>query len=118
MKKCFIRKIFTLSLIAMSLTTVTASAGTAISSWYGSGRNVVSSHNCSGWSASHEVGVIRTPATFYTSGLSWVSYSRYVGVQTTVQVGHQFSFPANGTGYAQTSTVTDLPGMPVSEVHL
>lgn len=101
----------------MSLTSVTASAGTAYRNWYGTGSTSIS-HTCNEWTYAHDVGVKRTAAATYTSGFSWVSYSRNVNVQTTVQVGHQYSYPANGTGYAQTYTVTDLPGVAVSEVHL
>ncbi|MDB1956427.1 hypothetical protein PMY38_18035 [Clostridium tertium] len=113
----FIKRICALSLGLMCLGSVTASSGTAYSNWYGTG-STSTSHNCNGWTFVHTVGVKRTAGATYTSGYSWVSYSQNVNVQTTVQVGHQFSYPKNGTGYAQTSTVTDLPGMPVGEVHL
>ena len=115
-RNSFIKRICTLSLVLMSVGSVTASASTAISQWYGNGRNVVSNHICNGWTYGHEIGVIRTPNSLYTSGLSWVSYNYNASVKTFVTVGNR-STSDSGIGYAQTSTISDLPGAPVSESH-
>ena len=112
----FIKRISILSIVLVGMGSVTASASTAISQWYGNGRKVVSSHTCNGWAHTHEVGVIRTPNTLYTSGLSWVSYNYNASVKTFVTVGNR-STSDSGIGYAQTSTISDLPGAPVSESH-
>lgn len=115
MKKRFISKLMVSAFLIIGLTSVTASAGVAINQWYGNG-DYSTSHTCNGWTYAHDVGVRRTATSTYTSGYSWVSYSSYVAVQTNVRVGNRVA-TSNGTGYAQTNTVTDLAGAPVSESH-
>ena len=93
----------------MSVGSVTASASTAITQWYGNDRNVVSNYICNAWTYGHEIVVIRIQSTLYKSGLSWVSYNYSAPVKKVVLVGNRTT-SARGTSYAQTFTISDLPG--------